>query len=486
MGPMPEDLPIPYGPISNGEFDPVAAEAHIAETVRRTEAAADSAARRLGMGRREFLRTVCGSAAALLVLGACSRDSGNGDGGTYDVPEEAALDPDAAFDALGGDEFVFDVQTHLLDFELLENAGAVYIGGAFPQAQCGEDDDRLCFSLDTYLEELFLRSDTNLAVISALPIPGDANPLPIETMAEARDTADALCGDERLFLHGQAMPSTGPLQAALDGMDELVSEYPVRAWKVYTHVGGEPFFLDDHDPAGAQVGNAFLDKIPETGVTTLCVHKGFAGIGGGAARAPFASPVDIGPAARDHPEVDIVVYHSGFDFDAPEGPYTPATADVGVNRLISSLEAAEIAPGSNVYAELGGTWYFTMQNPDAAAHVLGKLLLAVGEDRVVWGTDSIWFGSPQSQLEAFRAFEISEEFQETYGYPALTEEIKAKILGLNSAALYGVEPVTTRCDFSREDLAELRVALPPSPRTYGPETASEVRALAASHGWIGF
>ena len=44
--------------------------------------------------------------------------------------------------------------------------------------------------------------------------------------------------------------------------------------------------------------------------------------------------------------------------------------------------------------------------------MLGKLLTRVGEDRVLWGTDAIWYGSPQPQIMAFRAFEISPEFQE--------------------------------------------------------------------------
>ena len=41
----------------------------------------------------------------------------------------------------------------------------------------------------------------------------------------------------------------------------------------------------------------------------------------------------------------------------------------------------------------------------------------MGEDRVLWGTDAIWYGSPQPQIMAFRAFEISPEFQEQFGYP---------------------------------------------------------------------
>ena len=87
-----------------------------------------------------------------------------------------------------------------------------------------------------------------------------------------------------------------------------------------------------------------------------------------------------------------------------------------------------------MYAELGSTWRAVMGDPDQAAHVLGKLLVAVGEDNIVWGTDSIWYGSPQDQIEAFRAFEITAEFQERFGYPELTAERKAKILGLNRRA----------------------------------------------------
>ncbi len=48
-----------------------------------------------------------------------------------------------------------------------------------------------------------------------------------------------------------------------------------------------------------------------------------------------------------------------------------------------------------------------MRDPDAAAHALGKLLKYVGEDNVLWGTDSIWYGSPQDQIQAFRTFQIS-------------------------------------------------------------------------------
>jgi uncharacterized protein len=86
-----------------------------------------------------------------------------------------------------------------------------------------------------------------------------------------------------------------------------------------------------------------------------------------------------------------------------------------------------------------------LTDPDQAAHVLGKLLSRVGQDRVLWGTDAIWYGSPQPQIMAFRAFQITAEYQDRYGYPALTAALKAKVLGLNAANLFGLDPHATRC-----------------------------------------
>jgi len=172
------------------------------------------------------------------------------------------------------------------------------------------------------------------------------------------------------------------------------------------------------------------------------------------------------------------VYHSGYESGTFEGPYTAATAEVGVNRLIASLERAGIGPNENVYAELGTTWWNVMRTPTQAAHVLGKLLKHVGEDNVVWGTDCLFYGSPQPQIQAFRAFAISEEFQERYGYPALTKELKAKVLGRNAARLYGIDPVPPRCDFSRRELAAIREELRDGDRVLGPTTfaaAADVR-----------
>ena len=148
------------------------------EAIRRTYDGADRGARRLGIDRRRFLRTVGGAALMLGAMAACEseakRAGGKRSGGTFAVPDDPT-DADAATEALTGDEFILDVQTHFLEYDL-STPGGLALASAFPQSACGADDPRSCFTIDEYLDELFLRSDTSKAVISALPIPGDANP----------------------------------------------------------------------------------------------------------------------------------------------------------------------------------------------------------------------------------------------------------------------------------------------------------------------
>jgi predicted TIM-barrel fold metal-dependent hydrolase len=317
-----------------------------------------------------------------------------------------------------------DVQLHFLDPD--RNNGS--FGAGFPQASCAAPDPRLCFSQDAFLDLVFGQSDTRVGVLSGLPYAGRDGPLALDVMERARERVSQMGTDRRLLVQAPVFPATGPLEAALDGMASDVATYPVAAWKTYTHAP-DAFRLDDDR------GDALLAQAVALQRPILAVHKGLAG------DAPASSPVDVGPAAAAHPDAVIVVYHSGWETGAPEGPY-PAddAADRlhGVDRLVGSLRAAGIGPTGNVYAELGSTWYNLTRDLDSAAHVLGKLLVQLGPERILWGTDSIWYGSPQGQIDAFRAFAISEELQEAHGYPALTDEVKDLILGGNAARLYAL------------------------------------------------
>jgi predicted TIM-barrel fold metal-dependent hydrolase len=472
-------LPIKLEPCSNGEFLPLPIDPVAAETIRRTHEEVDDHARRLGLSRRTFLRSVAGAALMLTVLDRTAREAGAAGGGRYRLPADAACNPDVARSFIGGEEFVFDVQVHYLNFDLSQ-PGGLGLGSLFPQRNCGETDPRACFAVDHLLEEMLLKSDTDMLIMSAIPIPGDGNPLSIDDMETVKRMVTELCGRGRVLIQGQTFPSIGTPEEQLAEMKQLREDHKIAAWKVYSHAGGPPWWLDDHEAGISQGGTPFIENVREVGPNIIAIHKGFGLVGG--ENFEYADPVDVGPAAKANPDINFVIYHSGFEPGTVEGPYTPETATTGVNRLITTARENDIGKGDNVYAELGSTWRSVMGQPDQAAHVVGKLLAQFGPDNVVWGTDSIWYGSPQDQIQAFRAFEISEEFQEQFGYPALTQKTKEKILGLNSAELYGVKPKREDCDFTREELEAVRQELPTGMRTFGPTSVKETARLIKAHG----
>jgi hypothetical protein len=56
--------------------------------------------------------------------------------------------------------------------------------------------------------------------------------------------------------------------------------------------------------------------------------------------------------------------------------------------------------------------------------------------------------------------------------------VKAKIFGLNSARLYAIDPVTTRCTIDRDAIEHARLTSFDGNDTYGPVTPEQVYAVA--------
>ena len=127
-----------------------------------------------------------------------------------------------------------------------------------------------------------------------------------------------------------------------------------------------------------------------------------------------------------------------------------------------------------------------MRDPDQAAHALGKLIVACGENNVLWGTDSIWYGSPQDQIQAFRTFQISAALREQHGYPEITPALRATVFGLNAANVYGLTPTDVKRYTARDAVARQRAAYLENPdphfRTYGPKTRREFLRVFHSAG----
>jgi predicted TIM-barrel fold metal-dependent hydrolase len=510
---LPLEPPIWLGNRSNGEFfhEQTPRERAMRKMILER---ADEGARRLGVDRRQFLASSAGMATTLAVFnlfgcgsssagladagaggssgqggmgssgggsggggsgngtggsGGGSGGSGGGSGGSGGGSGSSTGQGDAGgyydtgADALDGaeqcqvgldtsKEFIFDIQTHHLSNRTSIGAYASFIA-VLPQAGCGLSPIQACFERNEYIRTIFLNSDTTVAVLSALAATDDQNPLTNDEIAQARDVINMMAHSQRLVNHCMVLPNYNQ-QAQFDGMQHIKDTYGVGAWKVYTPWGpnGTGYYLDD-----TANGIPMIQKGLGLGVNLFCAHKG---VPLPTFDTVHTNPRDIGVVAKMFPQAKFIVYHSAYQHGgtAPEGPYQMGDV-TGVNSLITSMLQNGIGPGQNVYAELGTTWYDIMNDTTQSAHVLGKLLVHFGEDNVVWGTDSVWYGAPQPQIDALRRFQISAQFQQQYGYPALTDAIKRKIFGLNAAKVYGIDPTATRCAIQASQVALLKQRL---------------------------
>jgi hypothetical protein len=473
-----QKLPIKIDGTSNGEFRPIPVSDTVEKANRLAAARIDEHARRTGVARRQFLQSLCGAATTLLTLNEAFAASGHR-GGAFRLPKEAAFEPAAAA-ALGGDEFIFDVQTHMVDTagKWREGSSAVWeqILARFPQGSCGEDDPVDCFAAEQFIKEVFLDSDTDMAVLSFVPALPEDNPLTLEEAERTRVLVERLDGAKRLFLHAMVVPNAAPRLDPLQVMADAVARYPIAAWKCYTQWGPDGIGWELDDPA---IGIPFIEQARALGVRNICIHKGLL-FGGFPER--YGRCADVGRAARRFPDMNFIIYHSGFEPGREERAFAEDAA-YGIDVLIKSLLDNDIGPNQNVYAELGSTWRYVMRDPTTAAHLLGELLLHVGLDNVLWGTDSIWYGSPQDQIQAFRSFQIADQMVEDHGYPVLTAALKAKIFGLNGAAVYGIDPPAERQKTEHDPIGRRKHAYreraAPSFETYGPKTDREFDALQA-------
>lgn len=464
-------LPIKIDSTSNGEFCPIpmTEDEHKTNLLALEQVTAN--AKKLSLKRRRFIVSLSGAATTLLALNHAYAARGL-TGGYFDLPSESQLDTAAAAEALGKREFIFDVQGHYVPPSVAADRKAQCVDEAMPVTR----EYMACLGADDFIKDVFLDSDTDMMVLSFVPSTPEAEPLTIEEAAATREIVAKMEDSRaRLMLHGRVNPNQA---GDIDRMDELAEKYDVAAWKCYTQWGpeGKGFYLTD------DVGIEFIEKARKLGVKNIAIHKG---IPFGQDSYEHSLCTDIGPIAKRYPDVNFLIYHSGWIPGQAEGPYDP-NRNEGLDGLINSVKNAGLGKQSNVYAELGSTWRGLMRDPDSAAHGLGKLITHLGEDNILWGTDSIWYGSPQDQVLAFRSFQISDELQQQHGYNAITDTVRAKIFGLNATKPYNIslDEVMQRAGSDAIAAAQLNYRDQPDPHylTRGPKTRRDFLRLLQMNG----
>ena len=470
-------VPFPTVPVSNGEWMPGPITDR-QRTLRQLIVEETSwRAKWHGMTRAQFLRTAAATATAWMCMNKVFGLDQWGGASAMPMKKTHCDDLDAARELLDRKKlFVMDVQQHHVDgtkfptfcLELRQQPG-------YPACR---DDPSVERQL-TYVKEVFVDSETTIGVISGLPY---GIPLGPAGMTQTRDLVNELAGSERALSQAVCDPlAPAGAETALDQMEKQVKEYKARALKTYTYSYGG-WRLDDE-----KVAYPMLEKAQQLGIRLINTHKGLPAVF--APGSPETVRVtDYPKAMRDFPKLKFCAYHSGWFQSAADHP----EGKDGITELEEVIGGLPKKIRRRFYAEIGSSFafIFVYRGPEEAAHFIGKLLKLVGPRNILWGTDSIWWGSPQFIIDAFKNLTITDQMQADFGYPPLTEATKRRIFGLNAAKLYGVDPKARRCTVPADRLQQMQLAQGGpregrSLRIYGAQTRREFLRIFGPNGALG-
>ena len=198
------------------------------------------------------------------------------------------------------------------------------------------------------------------------------------------------------------------------------------------------------------------------GLKVFSVHKGYSYQS--RTLGHLANPKDVEKAALRNPDLTFIIYHSAIQHGVSEPEFkdpsyfNPTTGDFAWHNVLMDVKKRN-PQINNVYCEIGSFFGpLAIAHPVMAMHGMGKNIKYYGADHVIWGTDCLWWGSPQWVIDAFKRFQISDEICEKFGYQKITKEDKAKIFGLNAARVYGVDLKAKRKAFPDDTVSRLKTA----------------------------
>ena len=438
--------PVPTQIMGNEEFDPMPQTADQKRVEQRIFELADQYSRKLGMSRRSFLQTSGGMAVAFMAMNEVF-------GPTFLVGEAEAAEPAATREMWPKKEFILDLQTHHVKDSMAGPTMFRTLTGKFGLNPALKDGKPAPDSLHrgNYVKEIFFDSDTVMACITGAAFgPPSSYVLTSDEMVATRNAVNEAAGSRRMLSHGIGTPSNPNW---LDDAERQVKELKVDAWKFYT---GDPLGPWRHDDE--KVAYPFYERTLKLGVHNICTHKGLPLPGPG---KDFFRPDDMVKAAKDWPDINFIVFHSGMKHmmtTVPPGE-SGIDADGNIPWTTGFCKQIKAAGVKNIYLELGAVFgHSVVTHPEVCGHLLGQVIAAVGADHVIWGTDSIWWGSPQWQIEAFRRFQIPETLQEKFGYQPISRKDRAQIFGLNSARLFDINVKEARKAIPVDALSRMKVA----------------------------
>lgn len=475
------DSPIPTQVVSNEEILPRPQNKKQQHVEYLIKTWGEQNAKRVGMNRRDFMRSSMGFATAVLAMNAVH-------GPYWEVDAAEAFEPAAAAEKWPkGEYFIFDVQSHFTnsyDLGIERRAGQ---GGGFRQYEFLKNmgfnlkGDAEAYSFHNFVKEIFFDSETSMIVISGVPTKEKQRDekgkvlegadrsragLPSWLMSKRKKDLNDLAGCQRALCQGNCAPNhywdkvkDQPDWPALwEQMEREVKTYGMDSWKWYCHTdpggSGNGFSIDD------EMSARFYEKSRQLGVKMFSVHKGFSYQS--RTLGHLANPKDVEKAALQNPDLTFVIYHSALKHGPNEENYVAnnqfdaTTGDFLWHNVLMDIKKRN-PKINNVYCEIGSSFgLLAVENPAMCQHLIGKNVKYYGSDHVIWGTDCLWWGSPQWAIDLFKRFQFTDEMCQKFGYKKLTKQDKANIFGLNAARLYKVDVKARRAGLPADALTKFK------------------------------
>lgn len=484
------DSPIPTQPVSNEEFIPRPQNQQQRQWEELIGEMASQNSRKLGMERRDFMRSSMGLATAFLASNMIY-------GENWDVDAAETLEPAATEEKFPkGEYFIIDVQTHFTDGVALGFRNAEFVRNMGFELKDSPD----AYSFTNFVKEIFFDSEVSMAVISGVPgretnrkLDGVAAEgrargggiLPSWLMSQRKNELNDMAGGQRAFCQGNCAPNhywdrqnnQPSWNELFEQMEREVKRYGIDSWKWYCHTdpgrSGNGFRMDDE-----KLAYPFFEKSKQLGLKVFSVHKGFAAQS--RTLGHFAHPGDLEKASKDHPDLTFIAYHSALKHGPGEpqfnsdGFYDPATGDFEWHAELMKIKDRN-PDINNIYPEIGSSFgLLSIAHPEMCQHLIGKNIKHFGADHVIWGTDCLWWGSPQWVIDAMKRFQISDRLCEKFGYEKVSKDDKAKIFGLNAAKIYNFDVSEKMKAIPVDKLSELKTAY----------LENGGKRDNAAHGWV--
>lgn len=267
--------------------------------------------------------------------------------------------------------------------------------------------DRRWTPEDLY-EMVFVQAPTDMAMAQVVPIFEWFHDFFAPVAAQHRM---AQLYPDRVLFCGGVDPLYNGLQDALDQIDYQANELGARSFKFYNGHIHNDWRCDDES-----IAYPMYERCRDRGINTIQFHKG---IPFGMQNVETLAPNDLQRAARDFPDMNFIIHHLAL-------PYFEEVVSIA-------------ARFPNIYLALSGQIDYFVIAPRRVQDWIGRLLMEVGVEKLLWGSEAALAGGPAPYLRAFMEMEIPEDMRSGYGYPQITREDKRKILGENFARLLGID-----------------------------------------------